>query len=342
MDLRHQICQCFLVGFIGENVSKGCPIAQDILQRNLGGILLFDRNLAQKQKINNIATPEQTRKLIADLQALAGGSLLIAVDQEGGNVSRLKKDRGFPVTDTAGHLGQHSDTSLTRQAAAQTAQLLASLGVNFNLAPVTDLDIFPENPIIGKYQRSFARSPQKVAQHAKVWIHEHHQHNIRCCLKHFPGHGSSRADSHLGFVDITSTWQDEELDPYRQIFADGYCDAVMTGHLFHSNLDPEYPATLSQPIVTGLLRDTLGFSGTIISDDMQMQAITSRYGIEEACWRALAAGIDLLVLGNNLIYDPAILQKCSQAIEQAVRDGRLKVERIDEACANVQKLKQPL
>ena len=340
MDILQQIGQCFLIGFTGDSITRTSPVARDIMQRNLGGVLLFDRNLALKAATNNIVSPEQTHKLIADLQSLAHGNLLVAVDQEGGRVNRFKAERGFPQTPPAGELGQHSDASRTQQAAEQTASMLASLGINFNLAPVVDLNIFPENPIIGRYQRSFSRDPQKVVEHARIWIDAHHRHKIRCCLKHFPGHGSSTVDSHLGFVDISSSWQQTELSPYTELFAEGFTDAVMSGHLLLNQFDSAHPATLSKPLLSSLLRDTLGFSGAVLSDDLQMKAITERYGLGEACWRALAAGVDILVLGNNLCYDPDIIDTCSQAVLQAVRDKKLAPERIQSAWQHVQQLKQ--
>jgi beta-N-acetylhexosaminidase len=239
-------------------------------------------------------------------------------------------------------LGSTAGTTATTAAAAGTAKLLSDLGFNLNLSPVVDLNSFPENPIIGKYQRSFSNNSQTVADHAAAWISAHRKQNILTCLKHFPGHGSAHEDSHLGFVDISETWHEDELTPYRQLIGRGMVDTVMTGHLFNRVLDSHYPATLSAKTVTGLLRNELGYRGPVISDDMQMRAITSRYGVEDAACMAINAGVDILVFGNNLDYDPQIVTKIITAVTRAVQRGTVAEEQIESAWQRVQLLKQTL
>ena len=254
-------------------------------------------------------------------------------------VSRFKAERGFPTTVSAARLGNSGEPGNTRLNAACTAEMLHSLGINLNLAPVVDLDLRPDNPVIGRYERSFSPDPATVSRHASAWIEAHRRKGIVCCLKHFPGHGSSRDDSHLGFVDITGAWQDQELEPYRRLIGEGMADAVMIGHLFNSRLDPLYPATLSRATIDGLLRRDLGFQGAVITDDMQMKAITDHYGLAEACVMALTAGADILIIGNNLLFDPEIVQKTVARISEAVRQGRLPEKRILEARQRVDGLK---
>lgn len=341
MEMEKRVGQLFMVGFKGSSVTRSSPILRDVTQSNLGGVILFDRFLAEKSLENNILSADQVTCLINDLQHAANGELLIAVDQEGGNVNRFKEERGFPLTLPAEGLGQKSDTTATIRAADQTAKLLSELGVNFNLAPVVDVNRYAGNPIIGKYKRSFSSDPSLVAAHAIAWIQSHHKYNIRCCLKHFPGHGSSRTDSHLGFVDVSSTWDKTELAPYRTLIAERIVDAVMTGHLYNSALDSTYPATLSKSTVDTLLRKELGYDGPVLSDDMQMQAITGRYGLEEAACTAIAAGVDMLIIGNNLSYDPDIVKKLSQAVINSLRSGTLTEERIEEALQRIALLKPP-
>lgn len=340
MNIENKIGQLFLLGFQGGAIAANHSVAMDIIQRNLGGVILFDRTLSKKQDHNNILSAGQLKALITTLQGFADTPLLIAMDQEGGKVRRLKPELGFPTTVSAAELGQKNDTTLTAIHALSTADTLDAVGVNLNLAPVVDLNSFPDNPVIGKLDRSFSSTPQTVTLHAGEWIRAHNQRNVLSCLKHFPGHGSSRADSHLGFTDITETWQAEELQPYRDLIAKGLADAIMTGHLFHSGLDPEYPATLSPKIITNLLRQELQFDGVVISDDLQMKAITNRYGLEEAACLALAAGVDLLIIGNNLDYDPDILPRIISAILRAIQAGKLMEERIDEAWKRVQLFKK--
>ncbi|MBB5347590.1 hypothetical protein JWG42_13110 [Desulfoprunum benzoelyticum] len=338
MDLPQQIAQLLIVGFQGDRLLPNSTLAADLHERALGGVILFDRLLAEKRADNNIVSAAQTARLCAELQDCAGGRLLIAVDQEGGMVSRFKAERGFPTTASAGRLGRCGDVGLTAINAACTAAMLSTLGINLNLAPVVDLDVETDNPIIGRYQRSFAADPAVVGRHATAWITAHRRRRILTCLKHFPGHGSALADSHLGFVDISAAWREEELEPFRTLITGNKADLVMVGHLFNSRIDPLLPATLSPAAIDGLLRRDLGFDGAVITDDLQMRAITDRYGLAEACIMALTAGADILIIGNNLQYDPLIVGRITAAIVEAVRQGRLAEERIHAAWQRVRKL----
>lgn len=338
--LHQKIGQLFLIGFTGDSLSPGHPVAAAISEEHLGGVILFDRFLAGKKDTQNIISAKQLRRLTSDLQDLADGNLLIAVDQEGGKVNRFRRERGFPTSPTAAELGNSQDIQATVTSARQTARMLRQAGVNLNLAPVVDLNINKDNPIIGRYGRSFSDNPVTVASHAAAWISEHRAEGVHCCLKHFPGHGSSTSDSHLGFVDITVSWRESELEPYRRLIATDDAEAIMIGHLINRNLDAKYPATLSGPTIRSQLRQELGFTGLIISDDMQMKAITDHYGLEDACCKALAAGVDLLIIGNNLVYDPAILRKVKNAVTNAVKRGDVSIQRIEEAYNNVQKFKK--
>jgi beta-N-acetylhexosaminidase len=340
MNLEQKIGQLFLIGFQGDTIDASHPVVADITQRNLGGIILFDRSLATKKDHNNIQSADQVKLLTATLQGFARTPLLIGVDQEGGKVRRLKPELGFPATASAAELGQKNDITLTAIHAATTADTLQALGFNLNLAPVVDVNSFAANPVIGRLDRSFSSSPETISTHAGEWIKVHQTRGVLSCLKHFPGHGSSRTDSHLGFTDITGTWSPEELQPYKDLIKSGQADAIMTGHLFHQELDPIYPATLSTRIIGNLLRQELQFSGVVISDDLQMKAITDRYGLEEAACLALAAGVDLLVIGNNLDYAPDILTRIIPAILQAIRAGKLQEKMIHEAYARIQQLKK--
>ncbi len=342
VSLEQKIGQLFIIGFEGDTLTPDHPVAEDIAKRNLGGVILFDRLLASSKKTNNISSSAQLITLITSLQEIAKTTLFIAVDQEGGLVSRFKNDNGFPVSPAASELGKYPNLQLTRQSGRQTAQMLSSVGVNLNLAPVVDLNIFLENPIIGKYNRSFSASGTDVTAHAAAWVQEHRLEGVLSCLKHFPGHGSSRTDSHLGFVEITETWREIELQPFQQLISEGLADAIMLGHLFNRNLDGKYPATLSRKTIQSLLRNRLAFEGVVISDDMQMRAITDHYGLGEACCKALAAGVDLLIVGNNLDHDPLVFPKLRDAIKRGLDAGTITEERIEKAWSRVQHLKQSL
>ncbi|MEN8198593.1 MAG: glycoside hydrolase family 3 N-terminal domain-containing protein [Thermodesulfobacteriota bacterium] len=341
-SLEEIIGQLFLLGFKGESVDPHHPIVRDISRRNLGGVILFDRLLAQKREQNNIVSPAQVKELVASLQGYASSPLLVTVDQEGGMVQRLKARTGFPESASAADMAAGENTTLTSIHAARTASSLQQVGINWNLAPVVDLDLYPENPIIGKLQRSFSSNPEEVVRHAAAWMKEHEKLKVLSCIKHFPGHGSSRSDSHLGFTDISASWQEEELTPFRTLIKEEQVDSVMLGHLFHEGLDPRHPTSLSAPVIDTLLRKKLGFEGVVISDDLQMKAITDNYTIEEAVCLALAAGIDMLIIGNNLEYDPGILQRLIPVIITAVEENRIPESRIYEAWQRVRKMKERL
>ncbi len=337
--MDQMIGQLFIIGFKGQTISEADPIGLDITKRNLGGVILFDRHLATKATTNNITGADQLAELTAQLQGLRSEKLLIAVDQEGGRVNRFREEFGFPQTPSAGDLALTDDTSKTAKSSEQTAHMLHSSGLNLNLAPVVDLNSNITNPIIGKIGRSFSNDPNIVCAHASDWIASHKKENILSCLKHFPGHGSSKEDSHLGFVDITDSWNETELTPYKDLITMGLADAIMVGHLYNKTFDTEYPATLSFKTIQKILRQKLNYNGVVISDDMQMKAITDKYGLTEACILSLSAGIDIIIIGNNLEYDPNIFTTIHQAVAQAVDKGTLSEDTIKSAWKRVQNYK---
>lgn len=344
-SLREKIGQLLLLGFRGRTAADTALIVRDLRDHHVGSVILFDLDMTSTIDSGtpgkrNIESPDQVRALVAHLQAHARTPLLVSIDQEGGRVNRLKPAYGFPESISHEELGARDDLAFTREQAAATARTLASLGINWNLAPVVDLDANPHNPIIKGKRRSFASDPAKVARHAAAFVEGHRAHGVLTCLKHFPGHGSAMGDTHLGFVDVTTTWHERELEPFRALIAAGQCDSVMSAHVFNSRLDAERPSTLSRAVITGLLRERLGFGGVVLSDDMEMKAISSRYGIENSIPAALAAGVDVLCFGNNMSYDPDIAPKAVAIIERAVHDGRLTEARIDEACSRVLALKR--
>ncbi len=335
LSLQARIGQMLLVGFRGL-------AASDNDLRFLGGVVLFDYDVPSQTPVRNIQSPAQVKALVAALQAAAATPLLVAIDQEGGKVSRLKEKFGFPPTVSAQSLGTTDDLANTRRHALAIAETVAALGINLNLAPVVDLNINPRNPIIGKLERSFSADPMIVTRHALEFIRAHHAHNVRCALKHFPGHGSSTSDSHLGLVDVTRTWSRTELQPFANIIQARQADAIMTAHVFNARIDPHAPATLSRPTITHLLRGELSYDGVVISDDLQMGAITQAYGFEAAIAAAMAAGVDILTLANNTIYEEGVAARAIAVIEGLVRDGTISEERIDESYQRIQRLKRSL
>jgi beta-N-acetylhexosaminidase len=335
VTLSEKIGQMLLIGFRGLDAGLESAVIHDIQAGRIGGVVLFDRDLALGTAVRNIQSPEQVKALINSLQSRSAIPLLIAVDQEGGQVVRLKEKIGFPATVSAQYLGQVNDTELTRGYAERTAAALAACGFNLNFAPLVDLNVNAENPIIARYERSFGADPDTVVRHALAVIEGHHRNGVACTLKHFPGHGSSRQDSHLGCADVSDSWNTIELQPYREIIARSQADVIMTAHIFNRHLDPEFPATLSAKIIGGLLRGQLQFKGLVIADDLNMKAISDFYKLETALELAINAGIDIIMFANNLIYDEDLAARTQDIILGLVNAGRVSVKRIEASCQRI-------
>ncbi|HEX5939121.1 MAG TPA: glycoside hydrolase family 3 N-terminal domain-containing protein [Dehalococcoidia bacterium] len=342
-SLETMVGQMLMLGFRGTELAPANPIVADIHDRQIGGVILFSYDVPSDSPVRNVESPEQVAALCSALRAEAGDDLLIAIDQEGGRLARLSPDHGFPPTTSAAELGAANDLEATRQAGEAIADTLVAAGINLNLAPVVDVNTNPDNPVIGGIERSFSADPEIVSANAAAFIEGHHSRGVLTALKHFPGHGSSEADSHLGFVDVTQTWDELELQPYQTLIEGGSADLVMAAHVFNSNLDPEYPASLSEATITGMLRGELGFAGPVISDDMGMGAIADNYDFETAVRQAILAGNDVLVYGNNIgTFEPELGSRVFETILALVENGEITSERIAESYSRIVALKQRL
>lgn len=328
--LESKIGQMIMVGFV-EDFGFKDTLIYDISNRNLGGVILFGYNLEN---------PAQITSLTSELKSYSSTPLFISTDQEGGIVARLKESNGFASTYSAYQLGTvfNSEDS-TRAQAEKMAGWLQQSGININLAPVVDVNVDPESPAIGNLNRSFSSDPTTVYQHASYFIDEFHKKSIICALKHFPGHGSAQTDSHLGFTDITQTWADSELIPYSKLFADGYDDFVMTGHLYNAMWDTVYPTSLSDYAIKTMLRDSLGFNGAVISDEMFMQAISNNFGFDEAVIKAVNAGTDILLFRTNEYNGLSLVDYIIKLISQSVTAGTIAESTIYEAYNRIITLK---
>ena len=341
-QLRRDIGEMLLVGFRGTQVDASHHIVRDIQQYHVGSVILFEYDSPSGKRHRNIASPQQLKSLCTYLQGLTPERLLISVDQEGGMVTRLKVRDGFPATLSPLASAKASDASV-RDNARVVAKMLHDAGINLNFAPCVDVNVNPDCPVIGKMERSFSAEPTRVAECADIWIGEQRRQGILSCLKHFPGHGSAHGDTHAGLVDVTDSWQSIELLPYRDLIAQGTVDMVMVAHVINRHLDT-LPASLSPKVIRGLLRDSLGFQGVIITDDLAMGAIAKQYGLEETLRLAILAGSDLFCLSNNgsAPYDPDRVPKAVEAIERMVADGRLSADDIHASAERVRKLKKKL
>lgn len=340
--LEEKIGEMLMIGFRGFEISDTSHIVRDIQEYHLGGVVLFDYDVPTDRPVRNIKSPEQVQKLISQLNDLADQKLFIAIDQEGGRVARLKEARGFVPNVSAEYLGEIDNVDSTRHYAEIMAEQLHELGFNVNFAPVVDLNINPDNPVIGRVERSFSADPNVVNKQASIFLEQFSKHDILGVLKHYPGHGSAWNDSHVGMADVTDTWQETELEPYRELIKTNQQFAIMTAHVFNENLDKEWPATLSEEVQTKLLRNELGFEGVLFSDDMQMEAIRSFYGLEMAITKAINAGVDIVVFGNNSVYWPNIVPQAVEIIKNKIETGDISEDRINESYDRIIKAKNSL
>ena len=333
-SLDIQIGQMIMVGMSGHSVHTKSPIIAAIKKQHIGGVLLFELNL------NPVQTEKKLAKLTNDLQDAASIPLLISIDQEGGKVNRLKTKYGFEEMPSAKSIAAKNDDMYTKQTGTTTATALQHCGITINFAPVLDVDN-PNCPVLGKLQRCYSADVEKITHIASILIDAHQEQGVKTVMKHFPGHGNSKTDSHKGLADVSKYWTKEELIPYKNLIAEGKIQAIMTAHIINRNIDPSgLPATLSKKVVTDLLRNTMGYQGVVISDDMQMHAISSFYGFEESIKKAINAGVDILIFSNNIANAKLYTAENIHAtIKKLVLNSEIKAERMKERYQRIMALK---
>ena len=295
-------------------------------------MLLFGRNVVEVAQAARL-----TRWIDERARACAGRPVLVAVDGEGGRVMRLGTAAGYTTTLSHQELGDTGDVALTELEARRIGGRLRDAGIAWNLAPVIDVGANPANTVIVGAGRAFGADPARVIAHARAYLAGMRAAGVLTALKHFPGHGTSVADSHLGFVDVTDTARPAlELAPYRALLAEGAVDAVMTAHVYNRRLDRRHPATLSRPTITDLLRRDLGWRGVVVSDDLRMGAIEQHYGLDEAAVLALNAGVDVLLIADDRLPEGRSGASVARdAIARALQGGRLAPETVEAALARV-------
>lgn len=335
-SLDIKIGQMILIGFPKDNVDP--EVLREIRQGKVGSIIIFEKNIPAKNSFVAL------KKITWTYQKAAPIPLFICIDQEGGRVNRLKDKYGFPRSITAAAMAKSLSLDSVRFYSEATASTLAGLGINVNFAPVVDLASNPDNPIIAKFGRAFSANEDSVALMAKEVIKQHRKYGVITSLKHFPGHGSSKADTHLGIADVTNTWEDRELKPYQLLIDSGYTDAIMTSHIVNKKLDKNgNPGTLSADILTGILRKRLHFNGVVFTDDMQMHAITKHYGFEQAIKLAIQGGVDIMTFSNNIAgSDQRTVDKVHSIVRSMVEKGEISQTRIDESFRRIMTLKKRL
>ena len=323
MTIRDTVGQLVMAGFHGTDLSR--TFLDWLEEYRPGGVILFSRNLED---------PEQVARLTNALQAHASNSpLLIAIDEEGGRVSRLPQ--GFTTFPAASRVAACHAPDVAYEVAEVTARELRAVGINMNMAPVLDVNSNPANPIIG--DRAYGTEPEPVCAYGLAVAQGLEDNGIIPCGKHFPGHGETSTDSHhvLPVVEADRARLDAvELEPFRRAISRGL-PAIMTAHVRYPALDAEAPATLSQSILTDLLRNRLGFEGVTLTDDMEMRAILDHQPIGEASVRAIQAGADMVVICHQQEQQGAAIA----AIERALERGELSWERLTASVARIRALK---
>jgi len=326
-EVRHQALSCLLLGFVGETPPAWLL---DALDRGLAGVVLFGSNLGDGTQVN---------RLTQRLTSAAGRPLVLATDEEGGDVTRLDTVRGS-VAPGAAALGFLDDVTVTEETYAAIGVRLAEAGLTMNLAPVADVNIDPLNPVIGL--RSFGADPALAGRHVAAAVRGVQRAGVAACVKHFPGHGATRDDSHHEVAVLDRTREEiesVELEPFRAAITAG-TRAVMTGHLLATGLDPEHLVTLSRDVTTGLLRQRLGFAGAIVTDALEMKAVASTVGIVEGFVQSLIAGADTIESGA--VEHAYLVDEIPLAVERALRDGRLSESRLADAAARTASLARPV
>ncbi|WP_027088111.1 beta-N-acetylhexosaminidase [Cohnella panacarvi] len=324
LSLKEKIGQLFMCGF--EGAEPSAEIEALVTEYGIGGIIYFRRNLRDAK---------QVEALSSKLQELSATPLFIAIDQEGGMVVRLED--GVTVMPGAMAQGAANDPDLTREAAKLSGAELRGIGINMNFAPCLDVNNNPLNPVIGV--RSYGENPALAARMGIAAIKGYGEGGISAVAKHFPGHGDTSADSHHELPVVphaVDRLNAVELAPFREAIAQGV-DAIMTAHVVFPAFEPDrVPATLSRRILTGLLREQLGYSGVIVTDCLEMNAISETIGVARGAVEAVKAGADLVLVSHRFVRQTTALE----AVHEAVLTGEIPLSRIEQSAKRIWALKQ--
>ncbi len=325
-SLKEMVGQMLMLGFQGvKPTDKGSKHVHALLKSGqIGGLIFMGRNMESKAQIT---------KLVTHMKKATPSSLppLLAIDQEGGQVQRLKEKHGFTTIPTASSIALANDQISALQTYQTLAEELSNAGFNVNFGPVVDLNLVPENPIIGARERSYGPKPDIVETYSNAFVLAHRQNNILTSLKHFPGHGSSWTDSHEQFVDLSKSWKQVELAPYRNMVKAKMVDMVMVGHLYHPYFSDKnkLPASLSSKAIKEVLRKDIGYQGLVITDDLGMGAIKKYFKFDDALLKAVKAGNDILLIVDDKYATPKAISSIQNLIIKAVKRGEIKRSSIE-------------
>lgn len=314
------ICQAvadmLLLGFYGSSKYSLSArlLARQVQKGQVNGVFFVSQN---------IGTLEEVKGLIQLFKRDTENSIL-AIDHEGGAVQRLNQRHGFIGVPSALKFSiSKTPLQVAKTIYTQAGRELASLGFNLNLGPVVDFHN-PCNEAIGIYNRSYGIDSNTICAYSTAFVEGFAQSKVMCTLKHFPGHGNSVGDSHYRPANLTYSWQRQELEPFVRLIASGHAPMIMVGHLKHDAIDPTgVPATISKTIITKLLRDQMAYTGVIVTDDLDMGAVSSILNRRDAVIEAIKAGNDLLMIKNLFNYDPLLPQKIIYWVRSAIQNGEI-------------------
>ncbi|HVY32151.1 MAG TPA: beta-N-acetylhexosaminidase [Polyangiaceae bacterium] len=304
-ELERQAASLFTVGFYGKSITDDLT---GLLARGVGGVIYFARN---------VGTPAEVLELNREIKATAARPLVLAIDQEGGQVARLRQ--GFTEIPPMRAVGATGSATLARELGKLIARELRAVGFDMNYAPVLDIDTNPQNPIIAA--RSFGRTPELVTELGLALAAGLQEAGVAACGKHFPGHGDTSQDSHLELPTLPHAMERlerVELAPFKAAAQAGIA-SFMTAHVIFEAVDSKYPATMSREVLTGILREKLGYDGMVVTDDVEMKAIADNYGVEEAVLLGLNAGVDHFLC----CHTAALAHQAIEAVVKAVESGKL-------------------
>ncbi|MGX1348977.1 beta-N-acetylhexosaminidase [Bradyrhizobium elkanii] len=327
------IGELFILGFYGKVIPPW--LKEFAAQFGLGGVILFDYSCQTRQYDNNIASPAQVQSLCAEIAALPSRPLIF-IDQEGGLVRRLKDTCGFRPLPSAKEFNLLARAEKQAVLAASYGEL-RRLGIRYNFAPVIDVDYNPDNPNIGRIKRSYSPDIGEVEANARLVDAAARQAGVGLCLKHFPGIGGANVDSHLEFMDISDALRPEQEELFYTLAPRTYGDAVLVSHAIVRQWNAQQPMTLSSAGL-GRLRRRLPET-LLITDDMQMQGLQKALGTSAASLQSIAAGMDMICIGNNLFDQEQEMAGIAEAVAGAVQDGALDRAAVQRSIARVRKRK---
>lgn len=330
LELDDKISQMIILGFNGNSVNSiGFKrILKDIENKKISGVILFSKNIKSK---NDLIKMNEKILSASDITPF------ISIDNEGGAIQR----HNFYESLTAKEISKKDEIEI-KEEYSKMADLLSELKINLNFAPCVDLAI-NENSIIAEKQRSYGLNPNEVAKIARIFISEHNKRKIATSIKHFPGHGSAKGDTHKGFVNSTDVFEKNELVPYQELKDLDEMNMVMVSHIYNKNIDKDFPASLSEKTVRELLINDIGFKGVIISDDYDMGAIKKNYSLRDIVVNSINSGVDIMLFSNNIGKNNLnISTDIHRIIKEEIKKGTIKQEDIDRAYKKILALKAHL